>query len=315
MNQQACSLSILVARTDIPFIDKTIPAIVKACRYPFSEVVLFIDAAPLRGVFQNRPGIGTHQELVSMCEQLKNNLVVSRIEEIPYHDDKKRELYRKFFGFDLRFTHDFRGAPLYGHLYSIEHTAADYVVHFDSDMLLYSEPCYSWVEKGIQLIDDIEQVLFVSPLPGPPTEDGTLHQKNTCYQEDSRGFYAFKEFTSRKYLFSRSRLEQSMSYDPVWISKKRKLLSYITGKSALLSWELIVSKKLRDTKFIRADMKDPRAWTLHTPDHGPEFIRNLPSVIEKLSHGQFPASQRGHYDLRLHDWSQMAEVYRNLSKI
>ena len=169
-------------------------------------------------------------------------------------------------------------------------------------MLLHSEPGYSWIESGIQLIDDVEQILFISPLSGPPTEDGTLQQGNTSYEVDPRGFYSFKDFTSRKYLFSRSRLERSLPYQPLWISKKRKLLSYITGESALWSWEVIASKKLRDTTFIRADMKDPRAWTLHTPDHGPEFITNLPRVIEKVRHAQYPASQRGHYDLRLHDW-------------
>jgi hypothetical protein len=155
---------------------------------------------------------------------------------------------------------------------------------------------------GIQLIDDVEQILFVSPLSGPPTEDGTLHQGNTHYELDPRGFYVFKEFTSRKYLLSRKRLEQSLPYQPLWISRKRKLLSYITGQSALWSWEVIASKKLRDTEFIRADMKDPRAWTLHTPDHGPEFVRNLSQLVGKVSRAQFPASQRGHYDLKLHDW-------------
>jgi hypothetical protein len=302
MSQKSCSLSILVARTDIPFMDKTIPAIVKACQYPFCEVILFADTAPLHRVRQNRPGIGTLQDLLRVCEHLKNNNVVSRIQEIPYHGEEVKKLYQKFFDLDTRFTHDFRGGAVYGYLYSIDHTTADYVAHFDSDMLLYSEPGYSWIEKGIELLDDIEQILFISPLSGPPTEDGTLHQGNTSYQIDPRGFYSFKQFTSRKYLLSRSRLERSVPYEPLWISQKRKLLSYITGKSALWSWEVIASKKLRDTKFIRADMKDPRAWTLHTPDHGPEFIRNLPRLVEKLNHAQFPASQRGHYDLKLHDW-------------
>src|SRR5262249_49176735 len=151
------------------------------------------------------------------------------------------EIYQKFFDLNLRFTHDFRGAPVYGYLYSIEHTSADFVVHFDSDMLLYSEAGYSWVERGIEFINEVEEILFVSPLSGPPTDDGTLHQGSTPYQVDPRGFYSFKDFTARKFLLSRSRLEQSLPYDPLWISQKRKLLSYCTSRSAFLSWELIAS--------------------------------------------------------------------------
>jgi hypothetical protein len=288
--------------TDVLFIEKTIPAIVKACNYPFSEVVIFINTAPLHGVFLDRPGIGTLPEVLSICEQLKNNHIVSRIQEISYCDREVKRLNKKFFGIDARFIDDFRGAPIYGHLYSIEHTVGDYVAHFDSDILLYSQPGYSWIESGIQMIDDIEQILFISPLSGPPTKDGTLNQGDTTYKVDPRGFYIFKEFTARKYLLSRSRFERSTPYRPLWISQKRKLMSYITGKSALCQWEAMVNKKLRDTEFIRADMKDQRAWTLHTPDHGHEFIQNLPCVFEKLSRAQFPDSQRGHYDLILDDW-------------
>jgi hypothetical protein len=299
---KSCSPGFLVARTDILFIDKTIPAIVDACQYPFCEIVLFVDSAPLHPNRQTQQGIGTVDDLLRVCEKLKQNCVVSRIEEISYREDDLKRLNRKFFDSKTNFTHDFRGGSVYGYLYSIEHTGSDYFVHFDSDMLLHSEPGYSWIESGIQLIEDVEQVLFVSPLSGPPTEDGTLRQGKTSYAVDYRGFYSFKDFSSRKYLLSRSRLEQSLPYQPLWISRKRKLLSYLTGKSPLWSWEAIVSKKLQDTTFIRADMKDPRAWTLHTPDHGPEFIRNLSSIIEKVRHDQFPANQRGHYDLRLHDW-------------
>jgi hypothetical protein len=302
MEEKFCTLSILVARTDIPFMDKTIPALVKACQYPFSEVVLFVDSAPLRGVYKDRPGIGTHQDLLSACEALKQEKVISRIHEIPYDRREVRGLYKKFFDFDLTFTHDFRGSPIYGSLYSIEHTTGDYVAHFDSDMLLYGAPGHSWIKQGIRLIDSNDQILFISPLSGPPTDDGAIHQGKTSYTVDSRGFYVFKDFTSRKYLFSRARLEESLPYEPLWISQKRKLLSGITGKSALWSWEVIVSKKLRDTHFIRADIKDPRAWTLHTPDHGPEFIQKLPLVIDLIGKSQFPSSQRGHYDLKLHDW-------------
>jgi hypothetical protein len=299
----SCSLSILVARTDIPFMMQTIPHLVKSCQFDFLERVLFVETAPLSGIFRNRPGIGTFAQLKDCCEQLLKASVVDRVVEIDYSTATRKQIYRKHFGKDVRFTHDYRGASVFGFIYSLEAAKGDYVLHFDSDMLLHQQPNHCWITEAIAVLQNNSDVMFVSPLAGSPSQDGSLNQRGVSYQKDPRGFYAFKQFTSRKFLVDRNRLNQMLPIQPSWVSWNRKVLSSLTNQSALNVWEIIMSQALQSSQYIRADLSSPKAWTLHTPDHGAAFIQALPSIIAGIESGRYPSEQAGDYDLQLALWS------------
>ena len=298
----SCSLSIMVARTDIPFMMDTIPHLVKMCRFNFLERVLFIDTAPLSGKYKNRPGIGTMQQLRKCCNRLLELGIVDRVADIDYSKHYQQKCYQKYFGRVLGHTHNYRGYPIFGSIFSLEFLKGDYVAHFDSDMLLYQQPNYNWIQTGIDLIESQADIMFVAPLSGPPSSNGHLKQRRVAYTHDPRGFYGFKEFTSRKFLVNRKRLEQLAPVQPIWLSWKQRLASLFTGKSALQNWEIMISNRLRKTHYLRADLKTSNAWTLHTPDHGSAFIQALPEVIEKVESGDYPPEQAGDYDLQLEAW-------------
>ena len=293
----------MVARTDIPFMMHTIPHLVRMCRFNFLERVLFIDTAPLSGKYKNRPGIGTMEQLRECCDRLLAAGIVDRVADIDYSKQYQKHCYQKYFGRVLRYTHNYRGYPIFGSIFSLEFLKGDYVVHFDSDMLLYQHPDSNWIQSGIDLIGSAPDVMFVSPLSGPPSQDGSLKQRGVAYTHDQRGFYRFKEFTSRKYLVNRKRLEQLAPVQPRWLSEKRRIASLFTGKSALQNWEIMISHCLHETNYVRADLRSPDAWTLHTPDHGPVFIKALPHLIEKVESGNYPTEQAGDFDLKLEVWT------------
>lgn len=299
----SCSLSILVARTDIPFMMQTIPHLVKSCQFDFLERILFVETAPLSGVFRNRPGVGTLEELRDCCERLLKTGVVDRVVDIDYSEATRKQIYKKHFGQDVQFTHDYRGASVFGFIYSLEATQGDYILHFDSDMLLHQQASHNWITEGIALLKSCPDVMFVSPLSGSPSQDGSLKQRGITYQRDPRGFYAFKAFTSRKFLVDRRRLEQMLPIRPDWVSWKRKAISAVTGKSALNVWEIMMSSALQASDYLRADLGSPSAWTLHTPDHGTAFVQALPQVIKRIEDGDYPSGQAGDYDLQLNLWS------------
>jgi hypothetical protein len=303
LSNPTCSLSIFVARTDIPFMMQTIPHLVRMCNYDFFEKCLLLDTAPLSGKFKSRPGIGSLSELRECCEKLVQQGVIDRLIDIDYSKETIRALYQKHFGRFVKYTHNYRGYPIYGSIFAIEAVKGDYILHFDSDMLLHQKPSFSWITEGIQLLDENEQVMFVSPLSGPPTEDGFLQQRGVKYELDN-GFYKFQEFTSRKYLLKKEKFDSLLPMELAWISWKRRLASVVTGKSPLWNWEIMVSKHLQKTGTLRADLASPSAWTLHTPDHGKEFIEALPTVIYQVENGNFPREQAGDYDLNLKLWKQ-----------
>ena len=127
----------MVARTDIPFMMETIPHLVRTSHYPFVEKVLFLDTAPLTGDKVGRPGIGTLEQLRENCARLMDMGVVDRLIDMDYNDAYRQQVYKKHFGSVPKPTHNWKGYPILGTIFSLEETVGDYVVHFDSDMLQY----------------------------------------------------------------------------------------------------------------------------------------------------------------------------------
>lgn len=312
MTSPNCSLSIMVARTDIPFMMHTIPHQIRVCNFPFAQRLLAVDTAPLSGDKVGRPGIGTMDQLRDYCNQLLDLNVVDKVVDIDYSENFHRQVYQKHFGRRIRQTHNYKGYPILGSLFAIEAVKSDYLLRIDSDMLFYQEPDYNWIEEGIKLLQENPQVLAVRPLTGPPAKDGSLYQK-VPFDSDPSGFYRFKFFSSRAYLIDRKRFDQILPLKVLWRTYKHKFVNslptdiqtfanYIFNKGALDSWEVMVSRRLEETDYVRAVIDSPKAWTLHPIDRKPEFIQALPDIIQKIESGWYPPEQGGHYDLMLKYW-------------
>ncbi|MBD2098544.1 hypothetical protein H6F90_26080 [Trichocoleus sp. FACHB-591] len=312
MASPTCSLSILAARTDVPFMMHTIPHLVRTCNFPFTQRLLAIDTAPLSGDKVGRPGIGSQEEVRANCDQLLKSGVVDTVSDIDYSEAYHNRVYAKHFGRRIRQTHNYKGYPILGTLFKIEEAKTDYVLHFDSDMMLYQAPGYSWIEEGMELIQKHPEIMAIRPLAGPPTMDGSLYQQ-VPYERDPNGFYRFKFFSSRAYLINVKRFEELLPLPILWRSYRNNVLNqlpntvkttlnYFTGKNALDSWEIMVSKRIENTTYVRAVIDSPKAWTVHPKDRGPEFIAALPQLIEKIEAGWYPPEQAGHYDLQFKAW-------------
>ncbi|NES82348.1 MAG: hypothetical protein F6K10_13610 [Moorea sp. SIO2B7] len=312
MGLPTCSLWILVARTDIPFMMHTIPHLVRMSNFPFRERVLAIDTAPLTGDKIGRPGIGTMEDLRDRTQQLLKTGVVDRLVDLNYDPTYRDRVYRKHFGSRIRPTHNYKGYPILGTIFTIEEAKSDYMLHFDSDMLLHQQPDYSWIEESMNLMEKHPEIMSFRPLTGPPREDGSLHQR-VSYEKDPDGFYKFKFFGSRVYLINSKGFDQLLPLPIIWRPYRQKFmeklplklqttLNYIAGKGKLDSWEIMVSQKLEQTDYFRGVLANTKAWTLHPKDRSPEFIQALPSIIERIEAGDYPPEQAGYYDLISELW-------------
>lgn len=312
MSQPTCSLSIMVARTDIPFMMHTIPHLVKMCNFPFVQRLLAIDTAPLTGDKVSRPGIGTMEQLRDYCNQLLLSGVVDTVWDIDYSNDYRDQTYQKHLGStQIRQTHNYKGYPILGTIFSLEETVGDYILHFDSDMLLYQQSGDRWIDQAIELLRIRPDIAAIRPLAGPPHPNGP--QQESHYDYDPDGFYRFNTFGSRAYLIDRHRFENLLPLPVLWRSYRNKILNnlpvplqtslnYFTGKGSLDSWEIMVTNAFRRSSYIRANLASPQAWTLHPKDRGDVFIQALPHMIEKIEAGWYPPEQAGYYDLRLEPW-------------
>lgn len=308
----------MIARTDIPFMMHTIPHLVRSCNFPFHQKILVVDTAPLSGEKVNRPGIGTMEQLRKNCAELIRQGVMDKAIDMDYSPSYRKQIYRKHFGTDrVSPTHNFKGYPILGSIFSIENVPGDYIVHFDSDMLLFQQPGYSWIEAGMELLEGREDVMFVRPLSGPPADSGNFFQKKE-YTLDPDGFYRFKFFGSRTFLLKKEKFDHLLPLPVIWTKYKKQWLSKLPTnllteinnylkRGKLHSWEVMMSRKLECTNYVRATLQDSRAWTIHPVDRGSRFIQNLPELINRIEVGEFPAEQAGHYDLNLDAW--LTETY------
>jgi hypothetical protein len=311
-----CSLWILVARTDVAFITQTIPHLVRMCDYPFAERVLAIDTAPLSGEKVLRPNLGTLNELQACCQNLKVSGVIDRIVEIDYSDIYRKKAYYKHFGSSrVLATHNWKGAPFLGYIFCIEECKTDYFLHFDSDILLYQKPGFNWVEEGIKILRGNPDILYVRPQVGPQDENGgkSLYKEYGVKKEPG-GFYKLNGFSSRCFLIDRKRFEEILPLKIMWAKRQGRIkdrlprfmveaLHTISGMGLLESWEIMVGEAMKQSSFLRADIADNKAWTLHPPDHGEDFIKALPGIIERVERGDYPPLQAGIYDLKPEHWA------------
>ena len=291
----------------------TIPHLVRSCNFPFHKKILVVDTAPLTGDKVNRPGIGTMEQLRDNCAELISNGIMDEAIDMDYSPNSRRSIYQKHFATNrVTATHNYKGYPILGSIFAIEAVPGDFILHFDSDMLLHQQPHYSWINAGMDLLKRREDVMFVRPLSGPPSETGELFQKRD-FSLDAEQFYRFKFFGSRVFLLQKEKFDRLLPLPILWKRYKnswmKKLpaallteVNTLLNRGSLDSWEVMISQKLEATNYVRATLADSRAWTVHPIDRGPQFIQNLPDLIQRIEGGDFPTAQAGHYDLKLKAW-------------
>jgi hypothetical protein len=288
---------------------QTIPHIIRMCNYPFSQRVLAVDTSPLSGAYTSRPCIGTFTQLQECCDKLLSCGLIDKIIDVDFSKKYHEKVYGKHLGKFIRQTHNFRGAPVLGYMFLLEEAKSDYLLHFNTDILIYQDPGYNWVEEGIRKLCEYPEIACVTPLSGPPTKDGSLHQQ-VAYDRDSRGFYRLKEFTSRKFLVDIKRFGKLLPLQILWKSKshcsnstQRMIEDSLSEEKELDRWETMVSARLRETPYYRIDLDTCSAWAVHSSqNHDQVFLKNLPRIIEKIESGWYPPGQEGHYNLLSELW-------------
>jgi hypothetical protein len=272
------------------------------CKRAQSDVSLVLDTKKPSGLLATAVNQSEFQILQKLIEDLERkygfNLILAE-----YLEQQIRSQNKLQFNYPYRETHCFRGYPVYGSFKQFLDTDLKYILHLDCDMIFYEEPAFSWVQEGIRIMEENEDILCVLPRGGPPTQDGTLHQGTTPYQVDEkRGLYLFKNFTSRHYLIHRERFLSLLPLKPLWLSWREPIKSKLFGNGKMLCWEAIVEHALEKSDMWRADLMTDEAWSLHPGDRSDEFFQILPEIIDSVNRNEFPEEQRGHFDLRLSNW-------------
>ena len=164
---------IFTARSDAKFIENTLPYLIKLLEKSASEITLILDTRDPSGVLGSTLSQSSLNEISSKIENLQSNFNFEFL-ATSYDSKSVHSKNRVQFNYPHRETHCFRGYPIYGSFKQFTDTEAKYILHFDCDMIFYEEPNFSWINEGVRVMEENEDILCVLPRGGPPTKDRLL---------------------------------------------------------------------------------------------------------------------------------------------
>ena len=291
----SCSLSFLASCYEIGFLEQTIRHVVRVSNYPFMERLLHIDV--------ESGGRETLLKLREISQRLVADAVIDRVVELDHTIAHDRAVVSRYFDRPrIRRSRDHRNIPLFAWISGIEACTSRYLLHFDCDILLCQAPPYSWINEGIHLLRERSDIMSVAPHPGPPTPDGIFHQRPSAKWKRDDGFLAFNTFTTRRYLIDTDRFQELLPIPLTHCPWKKRVRRWLRGKGTANTWERHMKTALAESRFCRADLDTPHAWTLHCKARGKLFEDALPQIIARIEAGEFPDQQAGHYNLKLELW-------------
>jgi hypothetical protein len=267
------------------------------CRESLADALLVADDLAKAGRRLDRDAFAR------AVDRLLKERIVNRVVRLSEID--AAALSRKHFGTAVSVSRDHRGIPLLGWIAALEAAHTDLVAYFDSDILMHQAPGHDWIAEGADIIRNDPSVMFVAPHPGPPTANGELYEQEPPPEIDDRGNFRWKLFSSRRFLVSRSRFFAMLPTPPHYVSWKRALAMKLGYGNALLPWETTVSRALAASAYDMVYLRSPKAWFLHSPDHGPPWQDALPKLIAHVERGVYPTAQAGLCELKLPAWAHL----------
>jgi hypothetical protein len=295
------TLEILVCPADLGYAADTIRHQLRVFGGQVDEVLFAVDVKPPRG---GRYADGWGDALPALDELLAQlgaehpNARVVRAQGAP---EDLRRLGQRFFGGVTIPSKDCRGSAFEVYFTAFDGARNDLILHTDSDML-FGGGSPTWVAEAVSLLEDDPGVISVIPLSGPPRADGQLLGQSayTRYPHASPA-YRFDVWTTRLALFDRRRMLERLA--PLPLSrppyKRTWVKALVNGNPRVGMPEDILKAQVRRRGMYRVDLlgSGDGMWSLHPSLKPPEYLRDLPQIIERVEHGDVPEQQLGHYDI------------------
>jgi hypothetical protein len=285
------------------------------------RIVLTVDTQQSRsGRYKSAQYEENIRPLFSYLETLAGKLPKVEIIEIDYSPRARAAVKAAYFCEAEHYPEKaFDGGPFHAYFYGLYVARADYIVHMDSDML-FGGISQTWLKEAVTWFEEMPNVLFAGPLPGPPRVDGWLggvHQSTRDPEitaprrlDVEYPAYLFKSVSTRIFVFDQRRFEKVVkSFRLVRPKLAHRMRARAFGQSPLSrAAEEVMTAELLRRDMYRLDFlgSGPGMFSLHPPYRSEEFYRCLPEIIARVASGAIPEGQRGEYELNssMIDWSE-----------
>jgi hypothetical protein len=295
---------------DVRHFEYLLPHQIRAWGSSVDRIVVTIDTHRSRaGRYRGRNFDEALEKLRWLVNDALKNYPQLEVANVDYSKAAQRAVARYFFDREAIPPKAWDGGPFYSYFYGLYATNAQYVMHFDSDMM-FGGGSKTWMQEAIACMEQRPEVLVVEPFPGPPRADGQIFGHECIKREDMpHPAYRFNHVSTRAFVIDLNRFKEKLGKLP-WVpaSPLQKLKAGILGHPPeVIEAENLLSKALQRFDLYRIDMlgSPPGMWSLHPPYRSEEFYQRLPEFIRAVEAGAVPEGQRGHYDLNdsMIDWT------------
>lgn len=298
------TLQISLAPTDLPHATYIVPHQLRQLASQVDEVLFVVDLHRSHGRFAEGwearlPG------LRSMLDDLCAIYPHARSTDVDYSPETKAAVEETFFDGQTVPLKDYRGGPFYAYFFALLAASHDLVFHVDSDMM-FGGGSTTWIREALELLQLRPDVLACNPLPGPPTNDGSL--RSQVLEPEGMPFPAFRSrhLSSRLFVLDRRRLTSLELARP---NSRKAWGARVDGNPPFLAPEAIISRLMEQSGLFRLDFLGTGTgmWALHPPYRSRLFYARLPSLVSEVEHGEMCEAQRGRHDVEdcTVDWSDV----------
>ncbi len=277
-----------------------------------AEILICVDFHRSKGRFSANWSEGREKIL-----QLANSIEGARVETVDYGADAMSKVAAEFFDGREVPAKDFRGGPYYSYFFGLERARHPCVLHADSD-ILFGGGSRTWLGEALAHMGAHTDELFSAPLPGPPTQDGTLLSQSAERDPDEPYAFKFRTMSTRIFLMDRARFKEAIgclcARRPPSLRNAFKALverNPVQDLPEHLFTDAMAKRGLFRREFLGSGSG---MWTLHPPYRSSDFYSKLPELIRRVEAGDVPAGQRGDHDLNssMVDWSEaIAQIADN----
>ncbi len=298
------TLQISLAPSDFAHARHLLAHQVKTWRPQVAEILLTIDTHRSAGRFSARWTEGTDKIF-----PLAESILDARVLAVDYGPAAQQKVADIFFGGKTPIpAKDFRGGPYYSYFFGLAAATHDYVLHLDSDMF-FGGLSPHWLAEAIADQNAHPNVVFSSPLPGPPTADGQLRSQPAHTVPKQPCAFDFDSMSTRLFLVSRTRLTSTFGpLRPHRPSLRNTLKALVEKNPPHALPEDMLTDLMRQKRCVRREFlgSAPGMWHLHPPYRCEDFYNKIPELIRRCETGNIPEAQRGDHDINasLVDWSE-----------
>lgn len=312
------TLQINLSPGDIAYAGITVPALAKAHEANVDEKLAIVNCCRPQKTkildsdkkFPEPEYSYKVKEICIIAEELKKKGYLDRVVYLYPEDPLISLLCRKYMGnwLGVNDTNDYGGGGLIPYFAGLEVPQSRYVIHYDPDMLLYQAPDYDWSVEARKWMDKQDNIITASPRISPlfSKEKGVADAPSfhePWVPTSVEGGWLNPWVSGRCYLIDNEKLSKHLPLTQGKVLLELLAIKYL-NRGYPRSFEVTLSRRLKEAGCWRLDLSSEQAWLLHPTTKPPRYIEILPQIIEAVSKGQVPPEQRGYSDINLSAWEE-----------